>query len=54
MFLLGFIVAAAVAAVAKLASLYDESWIWVLIGAAVVAILIAGWDMVAGRHSSAA
>ena len=53
MFLLGFIVVAAIAAVAKLASVYDESWTWALIGAAVVAIVVAGWDMIAGRNSSA-
>ena len=50
-FLLAFIVAAAIVAVAKLASLYDESWTWALIGAAVVAIVVAAWDR---RNRSAA
>jgi hypothetical protein len=53
MFLLGFIAVAAIAAVAKLAGVYDESWIWALIGAAVAAIVVVGWDMIAGRDRSA-
>ncbi len=53
MFLLGFIVAGAIVAVAKLASLYDESWAWALIGAAIVAIVVAGWDMTSRRNRSA-
>lgn len=53
MFLLGFIAVAAIAAVAKLAGVYDESWTWALIGAAVAAIVVVGWDMIAGRNRSA-